>query len=68
MMSLPNEGISLKKNQKQNTKLHNNLVVPSNNAIIDDLQRKISLAKGQKKVDLLVKNASIVNVFSGEIH
>src|SRR5918912_1361094 len=68
MMSLPNEGISLKKNQKQNTKLHNNLVVPNNNAIIDDLQRKISLAKGQKKVDLLVKNASIVNVFSGEIH
>src|SRR5919201_4411922 len=68
MMSLPNEGISLKKNQKQNTKLHNNLVVPSNNAIIDDLQRKISLAKGQKKVDLLLKNANIVNVFSGEIH
>ena len=33
-----------------------------------DLQRKISLAKGQKRVDLLVKNAKIINVFSGEIH
>jgi adenine deaminase len=33
-----------------------------------NLKRKIDLAKGQKKVDLLVKNANIVNVFSGEIH
>jgi adenine deaminase len=33
-----------------------------------DLQRKISLAKGQERVDLLVKNAKIINVFSGEIH
>ena len=35
---------------------------------IIDLQRKISLAKGQERVDLLVKNAKIINVFSGEIH
>ena len=35
---------------------------------IADLRRRIDLATGQKKVDLLVKNASIVNVFSGEIH
>jgi len=35
---------------------------------IADLRRRIDLATGQKKVDLVVKNASIVNVFSGEIH
>lgn len=35
---------------------------------IADLGRRIDLATGQKKVDLVVKNASIVNVFSGEIH
>src|ERR1041385_7497600 len=35
---------------------------------IADLRRRIDLATGQKKVDLLVKNARIVNVFSGEIH
>jgi adenine deaminase len=33
-----------------------------------NLQQKINLAKGQEKVDLLVTNAKIVNVFSGEIH
>src|SRR6478609_8255131 len=35
---------------------------------IADLRRRIDLATGQKKVDLIVKNASIINVFSGEIH
>lgn len=35
---------------------------------IADLRRRIDLATGQKKVDLIVKNASIANVFSGEIH
>ena len=35
---------------------------------IADLRRRIDLATGQKKVDLVVKNARIVNVFSGEIH
>jgi adenine deaminase len=35
---------------------------------IEDLKRKIDLATGQKKVDLVVKNANIANVFSGEIH
>jgi adenine deaminase len=35
---------------------------------IADLRRRIDLATGHKKVDLVVKNASIVNVFSGEIH
>jgi adenine deaminase len=35
---------------------------------IGDLKRKIDLATGQKKVDLVIKNANIVNVFSGEIH
>ena len=32
------------------------------------LTQKISLGKGQERVDLLVKNAKIINVFSGEIH
>lgn len=36
--------------------------------LIANLKRKIDFATGQKKADLLVKNASIVNVFSGEIH
>ncbi|HZA07256.1 MAG TPA: amidohydrolase family protein, partial [Nitrososphaeraceae archaeon] len=35
---------------------------------IEDLKRKIDLATGKEKVDLVVKNANIVNVFSGEIH
>jgi adenine deaminase len=39
----------------------------SNNKIAD-LERKITLAKGQEKVDLVIKNTRIVNVFSGEIH
>lgn len=40
----------------------------NNNNTILDLERKITLAKGQKRVDLLVKNANIINVFSGDIH
>ena len=51
---------------------HNNLIKTkynnSNNNTILDLERKINLAKGQERVDLVVKNAKIVNVFSGEIH
>lgn len=35
---------------------------------ISMLKRRIRLAKGQEKVDLVVKNANIVNVFSGDIH
>ena len=35
---------------------------------IASLERKISLSKGQKEVDLVIKNTKIVNVFSGEIH
>jgi len=35
---------------------------------IADLRRRIDLATGQKKVDLIVKNARIANVFSGEIN
>ena len=38
-----------------------------NNRIVS-LERKISLSKGQKEVDLVIKNTKIVNVFSGEIH
>lgn len=33
-----------------------------------ELERKIALAKGQEKVDLLIKNTKIVNVFSGDIY
>jgi adenine deaminase len=52
---------------------HNNLIESkyNNNSKYDailNLQQKINLAKGQEKVDLLVTNANIVNVFSGEIH
>ena len=35
---------------------------------IASLERKISLSKGQKEVDLVIRNTKIVNVFSGEIH
>jgi adenine deaminase len=51
-------------------KINNNLVSSLDNLdfSIEDLKRKIDLATGQKKVDLVVKNANIVNVFSGEIH
>jgi adenine deaminase len=70
-LSLPNTEFSPKKDES--IILHDNLVESKNNnnnnsnAILN-LERKINLAKGQEKVDLLVKNAKIVNVFSGEIH
>ncbi|MPZ05993.1 MAG: adenine deaminase [Nitrososphaeraceae archaeon] len=35
---------------------------------IVDLKRKITLAKGKTKVDLVIKNARIVNVFSGDVY
>src|SRR5918911_4956607 len=35
---------------------------------ISDLKRRIDLATGKKKADLVVRNARVVNVFSGEIH
>jgi adenine deaminase len=48
---------------------HDDLIkFKSNNNAILDLKRKISFAKGHERVDLVVKNAKIVNVFSGEIH
>ena len=72
MLSLPSTEISPKKDESVIS--HDNLVESkyninnNNNNTISNLERKISLAKGQEKVDLLVKNAKIVNVFSGEIH
>src|SRR5919198_489694 len=39
-----------------------------NKSAILDLERRIALAKGQETADLIVKNAKIINVFSGEIH
>ncbi|MDQ4067762.1 MAG: adenine deaminase [Thermoproteota archaeon] len=66
-MSLPSTEFSPKKDET--ITLHDNLVESKyNNNTILDLKHKINLAKGQEKVDLLVKNAKIVNVFSGEIH
>src|SRR6476646_10914529 len=47
------------------------VIVSSSDDLISSiakLKSKIYLVKGQKKVELLVKNANIVNVFSGEIH
>ena len=43
----------------------------NNNYVINriaSLERKVSLSKGQKEVDLVIKNTKVVNVFSGEIH
>jgi adenine deaminase len=70
-LSSPNTEFRPKKDES--IIFHDNLVESKNNnnnnsnAILN-LERKINLAKGQEKVDLLVKNAKIVNVFSGEIH
>jgi adenine deaminase len=38
------------------------------NFSVADLKRRIALATGQIKPDLVVKNVSIINVLSGEIH
>lgn len=68
-MSLPGAGFSPKKDQSIIS--HNNLIegrCNNNNNTILDLERKIKLSKGHDRVDLLVKNARVVNVFSGEIH
>jgi adenine deaminase len=71
LLSLPNTEFSPKKDES--IIVYDNLVESKNsnsnnsNAILN-LERKINLARGQEKVDLLVKNAKIVNVFSGEIH
>lgn len=35
---------------------------------LSELRSKITLAKGQKRVDLVVKNANLVNVLSGQIY
>ena len=55
---------------KLKTKDQYNTISSMNNLnfSIEDLKSRIDLAMGQKKPDLIVKNAKIVNVFSGEIH
>ncbi len=35
---------------------------------LSELERRITLARGEEKVDLIIKNTRIINVFSGEIH
>jgi adenine deaminase len=62
----PMENAANFEQQKINTNTVGSLADPDFS--IADLKRRIDLATGQKKVDLVVKNASIVNVFSGEIH
>jgi adenine deaminase len=51
-------------------KIDANVVSPVDdlNFSIADLKRRIDLATGQKEADLVVKNANIINVFSGEIY
>jgi adenine deaminase len=50
----------------------NNVPVRENNSNyssnIPQMRRRIALAKGQDKVDFLIRNAKIINVFSGEIY
>ncbi|MEG1868733.1 MAG: adenine deaminase [Clostridiales bacterium] len=36
--------------------------------MIDKLKNRIAVSKGDKKADLILKNAKIVNVFSGEVN
>lgn len=68
-MSSYRSSSSTRKERSQNTigDINNNNNNYYENTILD-LERKITLAKGQEKVDLLIKNTKIVNVFSGEIH
>ena len=33
---------------------------------LSDLERRITLAKGEENVDLIIKNTRIINVFSGK--
>ena len=54
--------------EKDESIISHDLIKAKYNNTIFDLERKITLAKGQKRVDLLVKNANIINVFSGDIH
>ena len=56
---------------KDETKISSDDPIKSNSnnkARILDLERKIALANGQERADLIVKNARIINVFSGEIY
>lgn len=48
----------------------NNTETDNNDRIeaLSELRRRITLAKGQEKVDLVVKNANLVNVLSGQIY
>ena len=54
--------------QKTNTQNSKAASLEDINVSISDLKRRIDLATGQKKADLVVRNARVVNVFSGEIH
>ena len=68
MLSSPNAEFSLRKDESIIS--YDDLIEPkyNNNNTTLNLERKITLAKGQKKVDLVIKNTKVVNVLSGEIH
>jgi adenine deaminase len=51
---------------QENEKVASDNLVQTNDIL--ELKRKINLAKSQEKVDLVVKNANVVNVFSGDVH
>ena len=55
-------------NVKQKTNTNKNSSLSHLNFSIKYLKKRIDLANGQKKADLIIKNANIVNVFSGEIY
>jgi adenine deaminase len=63
-------GSELTKNENRRSSAANrgNNETTYDNSTILNLERKIALAKGQEKVDLVIKNTRVVNVFSGEIH
>jgi adenine deaminase len=55
-------------NVKQKTNTNKNSSLNHLNFSIKDLKKRIDLAIGQKKAGLVIKNANIINVFSGEIY
>jgi len=52
-------------NVKQKTNTNKNSSLDHLNFSIKDLKKRIDLTNGKKKADLVIKNANIVNGFSG---
>jgi adenine deaminase len=51
---------------QENENIASDNLIPTSDIL--ELKRKINLAKGQEKVDQVVKKTNVVNVFSGDIH